>query len=107
MLPKQKRVKKAVFHLLLKEGKSFSTGLFSFYSRKSKFPQYTFVTPKNIFKGAVKRNKFRRTGYNILRSLTLKSGSGIFIYKNQAISATQEKIKDDIIFILRKTGFLE
>jgi RNase P protein component len=107
MLPKEKRVTKAVFHVLMREGKTFSTELFLFYSTKNEFPQYAFVAPKNIFKNGVARNKFRRIGYNILRSLSLKSGSGIFVYKKQSIMATQKEIKDDIVFILKKKNFLQ
>jgi len=91
----------------MKEGKTFSTELFLFYSIKNESPQYAFVSPKNIFKSAVNRNKYRRIGYNILRFLPLKSGSGIFVFKKKAITATQPEIKDNIFFILKKTGFLQ
>ncbi len=107
MLPKNKRITKATFQSLMKERRVFSTDFFLFYLRKSEFPQYAFVAPKGIFKKAVKRNKIRRLGYNILRVLPLKQGTGIFIYKKQALSATREQLKEDIIYILNKTGFLK
>jgi len=69
-------------------------------------PKYVFVCPKNTFKNAVKRNKWRRIGYNILRNIPISSGSGIFIYKKQALTATPLELKENIIFILKKTGFL-
>lgn len=91
----------------MKEGKTLSTQLFLFYFIKNDSPQYAFVAPKNIFKNAVKRNKFRRIGYNILRSISIKSGNGVFIYKKQSISAKSEEVKENILFILKKAGFLQ
>ncbi|MFA6514725.1 MAG: ribonuclease P protein component [Candidatus Paceibacterota bacterium] len=106
MLPKKKRITKEIFQTLMKGGKTFSSRLFLFYYKNTPYPQYVFVAPKNVYKTAVKRNKQRRIGYNIIRFLSLKSGSGIFMYKKQSISSTQVEIKEDIIFILKKTGFL-
>jgi len=90
----------------MKEGKTFSNQLFLFYYKNTPKPQYVFVSPKNIYKTAVKRNKQRRLGYNIMRTLPIKKGSGIFVYKKQSISAKQSEIKENITFILKKTGFL-
>ncbi len=102
MLPKKKRITKAIFEVLMKEKRVISTSLFLFYSKKSDTPQYAFVAPKAIFKKATKRNKFRRLGYNILRSIPPKNQIGIFIYKKQAILATKEEVKKDIIYLLNK-----
>jgi len=106
MIPKKKRVTKKDFQVLLKDGKTLSTQLFLFHFIKSDLPQYVFVAPKNSFKKAILRNKWRKIGYNILRSVPVKSGSGVFIYKKQAITAKPNELKDDILFILKKTGFL-
>ena len=106
MLPKKKRVTKEVFQNLMKEGKTFSTPFFLFYFKKNNSPKYAFVAPKGIFKSAVERNKWRRVGYNIVRSISVNSGAGVFMYKKQAIKAKNEDIRADIIFILKKTGFL-
>lgn len=106
MLPKKKRVTKKVFEVLIKEGKTFSTQLFLFHFKNSDNPQYAFVAPKKSFKNAVKRNKYRRIGYNILRFLPLNSGLGVFIYKKQALSVSKDEIKENIDYILKKTGFL-
>jgi len=107
MLPKKKRITKATFQSLMKEKRLFSNEFFLFYSKKNDFSQYAFVAPKSIFKQAVKRNKYRRIGYNVLRSVPIKHGLGIFVYKKQVILATKEQIKDSIISILKKTKFLE
>lgn len=107
MLPKKKRVTKEFFQVLMKEGKTFSTQLFLFHYIKSDSPQYAFVAPKGIFKKAVERNKFRRIGYNILRSIPVKAGSGVFLYKKQALLVMQVEIKENILFILKKTGLYD
>jgi len=106
MLSKKKRVNKEVFQTLMKEGKPFVAQLFLFYSKKTPDSHFAFVAPKAIFKTAVKRNKFRRIGYNILRSIQTKPVTGIFIYKKQAISANKEEIKDDVVFILKKLNLI-
>ena len=106
MFSKKKRVTKEFFQILMKEGKTFSTQLFLFHYKKNESPQYVFVAPKNIFKNAVKRNKYRRIGYNILRFIPLKTGSGIFVYKKQAFMAKKDDFEKDIIYILKKAGFL-
>jgi RNase P protein component len=74
---------------------------------KSDTPQYAFVAPKGIFKKATERNKFRRMGYNIIRFIPIKSGLGVFIYKKQAITSTNQEIKENIVFILKKTGIYQ
>jgi ribonuclease P protein component len=106
MLPKKKRVTKGVFQILLKEGKTFSTQLFLFYFIKGESPQYAVVAPKNIFKSATERNKYRRIGYNVLRSYPVKLGTGIFMYKKQAISASTQDIKENIVLILNKFNLI-
>ncbi len=106
MLPKKKRVTKGVFQVLLKEGKIFSTQLFLFYFIKGESPQYAVVAPKNIFKSAVKRNKYKRIGYNILRSFHIKPGTGVFMYKKQAILATNQDIKENINAVLNKFNLI-
>lgn len=103
MLPKKKRVTKEFFQTIMKEGKTFSTPLFLFRFVKSDTPHYAFVAPKGIFKKAIARNKFRRIGYNILRFIPLESLSGVFLYKRQALLATQVEIKENVLFILKKT----
>lgn len=107
MLSKKRRVTKEVFQKILKNGSFFSTSFFLFYFLKSKESQYSFVAPKKIFKNVVIRNKFRRLGYNILRSLPINSGLGIFMYKKEALFANKDQIKKEICFILEKAKFLK
>ena len=106
MLPKKKRVTKEIFQNLINSGKTFSTSLFLFRYTESSAPQYAFVAPKGIFKKAVERNKYRRIGYNILRFIGVNHGSGVFIYKKQALIAEGEEIKENVLFILKKTDII-
>ena len=106
MFSKKERVTKNVFRVLIKERKTISTPLFLFYFKKSDLSQYAFVSPKKAFKNAVERNKYRRIGYEILGTLGIKSGSGIFMYKKKVTTSTKEEIKQDITFILKKAGII-
>jgi ribonuclease P protein component len=103
MLPKKKRVNKKDFEFIIKNGKTLYSSLFSFHYITSPLPHYAFVAPKKAFKGAVKRNRYRRMGYNILRELEHNySVSGIFIYKKEALSVQKEEIQKNIEFLLSK-----
>lgn len=106
MLPKKKRITKEAFQTIIKEGKTLSTPLFLFHFIRQNNPQYAFVAPKKSFKNGVLRNKWRRIGYNILRSVPIKSGLGVFIYKKQVITTKKQEIKDEIVSTLKKVGFL-
>jgi ribonuclease P protein component len=106
MLPKKKRVTKEVFQTIIKGGKTFSTPFFLFFYINTKNPQYAFVAPKKVFKTAVMRNKYRRIGYNVLNSIHIKQGSGVFFYKKAILTTKQPEIKENILFILKKAGFI-
>jgi len=73
----------------------------------SEAPHYTFVAPKKAYKNAIKRNKYRRIGYNILRQLPITHGTAIFMYKKEAISAKKEEIQGNILFLLKKVRVLD
>jgi len=106
MLPKKKRVTKNVFQSIIKERKTLSTTLFLFHFKKNDTPQYAFVAPKNIFKKAVERNKYRRIGYNVLIKIPPINGSGIFVYKKPAYTTNQKETREDIVYILKKAGVI-
>jgi ribonuclease P protein component len=106
MLPKKKRVTKEIFQTITKGGKTFSTPFFLFFYTRTDIPQYAFVAPQKIFKTAVIRNKYRRIGYNILNSIHIKQGSGVFFYKKEVLGATHPEIKENILFILKKVGLI-
>ena len=104
MLSKNKRLTTEVFQAILKGGKTLSTPFFLFHYRHSANPRYAFVAPKGLFKTAVGRNKYRRLGYNILRKKEVKTGSGIFIYKKQAILASRKDLELAINQVFQKIG---
>lgn len=106
MIPKKKRLTKEFFQILMKEGKTFSSPFFLFYFLKDKSFGFSFVAPKKSFKTAVLRNKYKRLGYNMIRPILPKKGSGIFVYKKTAITQNTKILKDDIYFILNKTNLL-
>jgi len=90
----------------MKDGKTFSSSLFLLYFINSESPLYAFVAPKKSYRSAVKRNKYRRIGYNIIREFPVFKGSAVFIYKKEALTATKEEIKENILFLLKKIGSL-
>ncbi len=86
----------------MEKGNIVSGSLFLFRYIKQEIPQYAFVAPKKIAKGAVKRNSLRRAGYNILRPYNLKTNAGIFFYKKEALTSNPIEIRKDIDLILKK-----
>lgn len=106
MLPKNKRLDKKSFNIIISKRRVVSSRLFLFFCADNESPRYAFVAPKNIFKKAVSRNKYRRIGYNILRKLDIKTGSGVFFYKKGSGNVSVEEIEKDIIFILKKAKFI-
>ncbi len=107
MFPIKKRVTKNLFDKILKEGVVFYGSFFTFrYINNTEFRSYAFVVPKKIAPKAVNRNKLKRRAYDIIRSLPTKNSSGVFFYKKKGISASYLDIKNDIIFILKKTKII-
>lgn len=106
MLPKKKRVTKEIFQTIMEKGNIIPGSFFVFRYIKQDQPQYAFVAPKKIAKGAVERNSLRRAGYNILRLYNLKTNAGIFFYKKEALSVDNDKIRKDIEFIIKKAGII-
>ncbi len=102
MLPKNKRVNKELFRLIIKQGKTISSSIFLFRYIPQNKPQYAFVAPKSIAKKAVDRNYLRRQGYNALYLYPLKLYAGIFFYKKKVKEASFKEIKNEIKSILEK-----
>jgi ribonuclease P protein component len=115
MLPKKRRVNKGFFQKIM-EGGYVIQGQFLIFRYLRPESARTIladsevhlacVAPKNIAKSAVMRNKLRRRVYVILRPITISSGSGVFFYKKQGISASSQEIKEDIGFLLKKAHFV-
>lgn len=103
MLPKEKRVDKKTFEILIKDGKILFSSLFSFRYTEQENPRYAFVAPKKIFKTAVLRNKYKRIGFNFLKNIKPLKNIGLFVYKKEALVAEKEQIEKEIESILKKS----
>ena len=106
MISKKKRVTKDTFQTIMEKGNIVSGSFFVFRYIKQDTPQYAFVAPKKVAKGAVRRNSLRSAGYNILRLYNLKFNAGIFFYKKEALVSKPIEIKKDIDFILKKAKII-
>lgn len=103
MLSKKKRVDKNTFKSIWDNGSIISGSFFIFKYTKSDSPRYAFVISKKLIKTAVKRNSFRRLGYNILRKMeNLLPINGVFIYKKEGLVVPKDELKKDIEFIFKK-----
>ncbi len=102
MLPKRKRINKALFQEIIKKGNVIHSPFFIFRYIKQKTAQYAFVAPKSVGKSAVLRGKLRRTGYNCIKTLNLPFCAGIFFYKKTATNQENAILKADILSILGK-----
>jgi ribonuclease P protein component len=68
MLPKNKRIKRATFSLLLNGAKILKNDLFllKFVFGAEENSQFSFSVSKKVSKSAVVRNRLRRAGYRLL-----------------------------------------
>jgi len=105
MLPKKKRITKALFQTIMKNGKVIHSPLFLFRYIKHSTPAYAFVVPKTVAKGAVARNSLRRKGYGGLRAFPLKPIAGVFFYKKHSGVASHSQLAENITQILSKISF--
>jgi ribonuclease P protein component len=103
MFPKKERLNKNDFQGVLKNGSFFCGKIFNLRFINNKQPKYSFVTPKNIYKSSVKRNKLRRLGYNVLKKIEYKPGLGVFFYKKTLNIPQKEEIKEEITLLFKKT----
>ncbi len=106
MLPKEKRVIRKDFDILIKDGKILHSPLFLFYFLERKDIKLGVVAPKKIFKKATHRNKYKRIVFNILKDLDFKKGSGFFVYKKGSDGAEKKEIEKDVIYLLKKSNLI-
>ena len=91
----------------MKKGNTLSGSFFTFkYLQDTDSPIYAFVVPKKITSKAVHRNRLKRRGYSIIRSLPFSGGLGIFFYKKNGTEASFKEIKNDINILLKKAKLL-
>ncbi len=106
MLPKNKRVTKDIFQIILKKGNMLSGSLFVLRYLPQETPQFAVVAPKSVAKRAVLRNKLRRQGYNVLRALKPQNGLAILMYKKFNEVPNSKDILSDIKALLIRAKIL-
>jgi ribonuclease P protein component len=119
MLNKKLRVPKEVFQESFKKSKALSSDhiLLRFYKPdrlnvdKLVFPsKFSMVVPKSVSKKAVIRNLIKRRGYSAIRANVKnikKSYICIFSFKKGSDTATFSKIKEEITYLLKKSGIID
>lgn len=91
----------------MKKGEFLSSPLFTFcYIYNNKEPQYAVVIPKSVTKKAFFRNKLKRQGYSILRSLPISHGVGILFYKKRGVDSSFKEIEEDINSLFKKAKII-
>jgi ribonuclease P protein component len=99
MLPQKNRVDQKTAKKIFARGKSLGSKSFIlkfFKEPRQSFPRLSFVAPKSIARTAVKRNRAKRIGYNILREHLKdfpKEVNGLFILKDLKSDSLEEEIK--------------
>jgi ribonuclease P protein component len=110
MLPKARRIPKADFLGILKQGKRLNSPHFLLYmaQNKDKIPtRVSFSVSKKVAKNAVDRNTLRRRGYSAIKSFLNGVKGGYFLYfsfKSKDVSF--EQINKEIKELLSASGVL-
>jgi len=114
MLPKKRKVNRETFASILKKGRSFHSKNISIrvYSSKNKEEdsRFSFVVSKKISNNANKRNLLKRRGYDVVKGVikNIKKGFiGIFFYKKGILDLSYLEIRDEIVFLLKKSDALK
>jgi ribonuclease P protein component len=106
MIAKTHRLSKKDFEAVWQTGQKFQNELFFVkFSFSRPVAGFAFVVPKTVTNRAVRRNKIRRLGYDILHHFLVnrpKLPSAIFVTKKNAGAATDQEIKSAVSNILLK-----
>lgn len=109
MLPKEKRLTRALFDQVLQGGRSFHSAHLTLRilfvpATKARF---AVSVSKKTAKNAVDRNRLRRRAYAVLSRLfptVERPLPAIVFFKPNAGSLAYEEIKNEIFFLLEKSG---
>ncbi len=113
MLPKNNRIKRAVFDEAFQKGKSVYSPFLNlkFHKAEAGSPaKFSFVTSKNVSKKASDRNLLRRRGYSVIKDNSLKikdSFECIFFFKKDSMKMSFKDLEKDILFLLKKADVLK
>jgi len=112
MLPKKRRINKDSFKRLFKEGKTVSSRFFTLkvLNTGDNLNKFSVVVPVSVEKKAVKRNKFKRRGRDILSKNIerIKKGADIAVFvKKEGKDLKFADFKRELIILLEKSGLLK
>lgn len=85
MLPKNRRIPRKEFQLILNKGKRYNSPIFLLYKAENNTNNQTkiaFSVSKKVSKTAVSRNKYRRQGYSVVRKYINQIKPGYFLFFN-------------------------
>ncbi len=112
MLPKEKRLNKALFKKVIDKGKSLNSKVFIVrFVKDNSLLKFAVSVSKKVSKKAVIRNKIRRRVYTAINSfktlISKENGNVLFIVKSDILELKTEDIKPYIKEIFVKLGFLK
>ncbi len=106
MLSKKRRIDREIFPYILSHNKKINSKHLLLYLSRQKVEkpsQFSFSVSKKISNSAVKRNKLRRWGYEVITSLENKVKPGYFLFfqfKKNSEPLTFNKSKEEILELL-------
>jgi len=111
MLPKTQRITKALFDEIYKKGRICHSAFFTLRvldTHTTRLSRFSVVVGKKVERGAVGRNRLRRRGYAILRTLPTKDGMlGIVMPKKEVIELTFGEYKEALMEVLKKANLFQ
>jgi len=112
MSQKAQSVNRALFSVILKEGRTYHSPHLSLRVHRIKPTEegvFAFVVSKKVTKSAVRRNLLKRRGRHILRASAdtiQRSFAGIVFFKKGAEKLSFYELQEEILLLLRKAGVL-
>ena len=108
MLPKNKRIPREMFSLLLEGAKVFKNNLFLLrFISESKSSRFCFSVSKKVAKSAVARNRLRRAGYRLLEKYLPEIKPKILaIFSFMIIPKNNEEIIKNLELILKESKLI-
>jgi len=109
MLPKNSRISRKEFPILLESKSFFHSPHFSLRVAHSTKSQIAVSVSKKISKKASSRNTIRRRTYTVLRDLlkNIKPSMLLFVAKKGSESVKGEKLESEINDLLRSAGLVQ
>lgn len=103
MLPKKKRLTKAVFSDIVKEGRNIhSTNVWFKFKKIKGSGLFSASVPKKIAKTAVLRNKIRRRIYAVIEEKP--DLQGVLFAKSDLSKVSFEELKNEVASLLDKAS---